>query len=256
MEHLTLAVKAVATDAGVFEAIISTEAIDRENDVVVPGAMVSALKAWTLTGKMVPLHWNHSSEPEDIVGHVDPATVKAVGGEVHASGWVDQSTDRGRHVWRLAKGAAIGFSFGYLVPEGGSFKRADGVREIHQLDVFEISIVPAPMNADTRVLSTKAVEDGDDSDHTPTHEELERELIRMGIITERANADQYRRADPVLTGHGPNGNAEAKGIDPRIADEVRAINAAFDSATKALDADRKSLPAKSTGPIKVASFEC
>jgi hypothetical protein len=55
-----------------------------------------------------------------------------------------------------------------------------------------------------------------------------------------------------------------KAIDPRLADEVRAINAAF---TKALEAYRKSLPikpepdtkappAKGDGPIKVATFEC
>ena len=65
---------------------------------------------------MIPLHWNHSSEPEDIVGHVNPATVEAVDGEVVASGWVDQSTDRGAHVWRLAKAQTLGFSFGYLIP--------------------------------------------------------------------------------------------------------------------------------------------
>ena len=45
-------------------------------------------------------------------------------------------------------------------------------------------------------------------------------------------------------------------VDPRIADEVQAINAAFDNATEALDADRKSLPVKSTDPVKVETFEC
>ena len=79
-----------------FEAVISTESVDRENDVVLPEAMVEALKASDVTGKMIPLHWNHSSDPEDIIGHVNPATVEAVDGEVVASGWVDQSTDRGR----------------------------------------------------------------------------------------------------------------------------------------------------------------
>jgi hypothetical protein len=38
------------------------------------------------------------------------------------------------------KSGAIGFSFGYLVPEGGDYKRADGGRTITQLDVFEITV--------------------------------------------------------------------------------------------------------------------
>ena len=40
-------------------------------------------------------------------------------------------------------------------------KRADGVREIRELDVFEVSATPTPMNGDTRVLSTKALHDLD-----------------------------------------------------------------------------------------------
>jgi hypothetical protein len=102
MEHLLL--KAVATrttDQGEFEAVISTSAIDREKDVVEPDAM-RALQAWTVTNKKVPLHWNHRSEPEDIVGHVD------------------LDTERGRQAWRLMKAGSVGFSFGYLVPEGGA----------------------------------------------------------------------------------------------------------------------------------------
>ena len=46
--------------------------------------MVDALRSWTFTGRMVPLAWNHSSDPEDIVGHINPASVKEVEGEVVA----------------------------------------------------------------------------------------------------------------------------------------------------------------------------
>ena len=163
MERLLLkAVATPTTDQGVFEAVISTSAIDRELDVVEPAAMVSALRAWTVTKKNVPLHWNHSSEPEDIVGHVDPASVKAVGDQVHAAGYVDLDTERGRHVWRLMKAGSVGFSFGYLLPEGGAKARPGGGKHIVQLDVFEITVCPAPMNAETRVLATKALDELDE----------------------------------------------------------------------------------------------
>jgi hypothetical protein len=57
--------------------VISTATVDRENEVVEPSAMVDALRAWTFTGKVIPLHWNHSSEPEDIIGNIQPPSVKA-----------------------------------------------------------------------------------------------------------------------------------------------------------------------------------
>lgn len=98
MKHLKLkAVATATTDLGVFEAVISTEAVDREGDVVVASAMVKALRAWMTTGKLVPLAWNHSTLAEDQVGHIDPATVAEVNSEVVAGGKVDLDTERGRH---------------------------------------------------------------------------------------------------------------------------------------------------------------
>ena len=109
MEHATFkAVTTTTTDLGQFEAVISTSAIDREGDIVEPAAMVDALQAWN---RPIPLDWNHSTDPEDIVGHVNPESVKAVGDEVMADGEVDLDTERGRHVWRLMKRRSIGFSF-------------------------------------------------------------------------------------------------------------------------------------------------
>lgn len=53
------------------------------------------------------------------------------------------------------KSGTLGFSFGYMVID--AVKRSDGKREIRALDVFEVSATTVPMNAGTRVLSTKAI---------------------------------------------------------------------------------------------------
>lgn len=82
-----------------------------------------------------------------------------------AAGHVDLDTDRGLHVWRLMKAGSVGFSFGYLVLEGGAKSRPGGGRRIVQLDVFEITVTAGPMNAETRVLATKAL---DEYDHVRT----------------------------------------------------------------------------------------
>jgi uncharacterized protein len=57
-----------------------------------------------------------------------------------------------REVWRLVKGNAVGLSFGYLVKRD---RRSGGVRELLDLDLFEVSLTPAPVNPNARVLSTK-----------------------------------------------------------------------------------------------------
>lgn len=162
-QHEEILLKAVVTttDQGLFEAVISTEAVDREKDVVAADAMVKALSKWN---RPIPLAWNHSTNAEDIFGTIDPASVKNVNGEVVAAGQVDFESDVGREAWRSFKSRSIGFSFGYLIPEGGSTKRQGGGRHITELDVFEVTATPTPMNNGTRVLGTKNTEPATEAD--------------------------------------------------------------------------------------------
>jgi hypothetical protein len=48
-------------------------------------------------------------------------------------------------------------SFGYMVTD--SFKRPDGIEELREIDLFEVSLTPAPANPDTRILSFKSTDD-------------------------------------------------------------------------------------------------
>jgi HK97 family phage prohead protease len=155
MEHLLLkAATTATTDQGTFEAVISTPTIDREKDIVEPSAMVNALTKWAGLGKLVPLAWAHTDE---VVGNVDPSTVRVLNGEVVVKGQVDMSTPRGEETWRLVKSGTLSFSFGFLIPDGGATKRTGGGLQIKEIDVFEISVVPvAPANNDTRVIGWKS----------------------------------------------------------------------------------------------------
>jgi HK97 family phage prohead protease len=162
MEHLLLkAATTATTDQGTFEAVISTPTIDREKDIVEPSAMVNALTKWAGLGKLVPLAWAHTDE---IVGNVDPATVRVLNGEVVVKGQVDMSTPRGEETWRLVKSGTLSFSFGFLIPDGGATKRTGGGLQIKEIDVFEISVVPvAPANNDTRVIGWKSLEEAQEA---------------------------------------------------------------------------------------------
>ena len=190
--HATFKAVATHTDQGLFTAVISSEAADRERDVVLASAMAEALRAWESTHKAIPLAWNHSSAAEDIVGHIDPSSVEELDGEVVASGWVDQDTPRGAETWRLMKSGTLGFSFGYLVTR--STGRGEGTRVIEALDVFELSATATPMNNRTRVLSTKST-----ASRVPTDAELRAQAKRLGIempLSDRETEAQVRRARP------------------------------------------------------------
>lgn len=173
MEHLTLKAATTAKEQGIFTAVISAASVDREKDVVEPAGMVAALQKWVPTGKQIPLAWNHSTKADQIIGSINPASAAQVGDEVVVAGKIDMDTEVGAHAWRLVKAGVVGFSFGYLVPDGGSTKRKGGGRHITALDVFEITATPTPMNNDTRVLDFKA-DTGDDNgtDAPPTADQV------------------------------------------------------------------------------------
>jgi len=59
-----------------------------------------------------------------------------------------------REAWRSMKNGALSLSFGFMTNR--SHKRSDGVKELLDVDMFEISVVPHPANMDTRILSMKA----------------------------------------------------------------------------------------------------
>jgi hypothetical protein len=76
MEHLTVKAVATATDLGWFTAIAAVFGnVDRDGDRIVKGAFAQSIEAWQRTGRTVPLHWNHSPDPDDIVGHVVPGSM-------------------------------------------------------------------------------------------------------------------------------------------------------------------------------------
>jgi len=158
LEHKTYAASTTSTDQGLFTALVSTPEVDREHDVVARGAFATTIANWRGSGKMLPLAWNHGADPEDLVGYIDPAQMHEGKDGLTVGGKVDLDTDRGQQVWRLLKSGSLGFSFCFMATRERN--RADGIREIAEVDVFEISATPTPMNAGTRVLSTKAATAG------------------------------------------------------------------------------------------------
>lgn len=156
MKHLTLQAKATVTDQGEFVAIAAAYSVDRVNDRIVPGAFKGTIDRWRGSGKQVPLHWNHQGEPEDIIGTIDPSSMEETDEGLQVAGKIDlDGSAKGREAWRSIKAGAMSLSFGYMVLK--ERKATDGVNDLHEIDLFEVSVVPSPANADTRFLELKSV---------------------------------------------------------------------------------------------------
>lgn len=154
MQHLTIKAAATTTSKGVFSALAATYSVDRMNERIIPGAFEKTIDKWQASGKQMPLHWDHSGAAADIIGFADPTSMREMEEGFYTEGKVDiKTSDVAREAWRSMKNNAVSLSFGYLAK---TRKGKDGVTEIYEIDLFEISIVPAPANADTRILSLKS----------------------------------------------------------------------------------------------------
>jgi len=160
MEHrktTVLEAKATTTtDQGEFTAIAAAYTVDRVKDQIVYGAFQDTIAAWKASGKQIPLHWNHMGDASNIIGSINPQTMteqKDVG--LYVEGKLDlEDSATAKEAWRSMKAGRMSLSFGYVVTKARM--RKDDVQELEALDLFEISIVPNPANADTRVLSLKS----------------------------------------------------------------------------------------------------
>jgi HK97 family phage prohead protease len=252
MEHLLLKAATTATDEGVFEAVISTPTLDRDKDIVEPQAMVNALQKWATLGKLVPLAWAHT---EEIVGSVDPSSVRVENGEVIVKGQIDQSTDRGGETWRLVKSGTLSFSFGYLIPKGGASKQPGGRFRIKELDVFEISVVPVgPANNDTRVLSFKdaqVLRGEAEKAAAPEPAALRKESERIERDLAESQIPELPPAPATPAAEEPDVLKELQEVKARLATAETALETLSKKAEE-MDKDRK---APSMDPLRKRSEE-
>ena len=161
-EHLTLkAVTERITDKGLFTALVSVNTPDRERDTVERGAFAATIERWKQSGKQMPLAIDHSTAPEDVVGTIDPAEMEETDAGLVVGGKVDLESPRGPAAWKAIKSGAFGFSIGFLIQDSRSRGEGKG-RVLTALDLFEISLTATPMVFESRVLTTKSMDEEQD----------------------------------------------------------------------------------------------
>lgn len=115
---------------------------DSGGDTILPGAFRASLDRRISEGLRLPLLWQH--RPDQQIGWIDVAGEDERGLRVVASiTATDSAAARA-----LKDGAVDGLSFGYRVRQGRALA---GGRELHDLDISEVSLVTRPMQPLARV---------------------------------------------------------------------------------------------------------
>jgi HK97 family phage prohead protease len=124
--------------------------VDLGNDVIVRGAFAKGIAS----AKSLPaMCWQHDmSSPIGVWKEISEDD-----NGLRVKGQLCLDTQAGKEAYALLKmGALKGLSIGYGVDKGGSSYRKDGVRELKELSLHEVSLVTVPMNPQANITAVKA----------------------------------------------------------------------------------------------------
>jgi len=140
MTMLLLEAKAAPVRFAGYAAIFRKR--DNGGDTILPGAFRTNLDRQISEGLRLPLLWQH--RPDHQIGWIDVVGEDRRGLRVIASITEPDSVA----ARALKNGAVDGLSFGYRVRQG---RALPGGRELHDLDITEVSLVTRPMQPLARV---------------------------------------------------------------------------------------------------------
>ncbi len=121
--------------------------VDGGNDIVMPGAFTKSMKT-----RSPAMLWQHKSD--QVIGVWDEVRETPEG--LFVKGRLLETT-QGNDAYILAKAGALkGMSIGYGTKEAASIDRKTGVRQLKELDLWEVSLVTFPMNELAAITRVKA----------------------------------------------------------------------------------------------------
>lgn len=151
-------------EEGQFLAYASTfiRTPDSYGDVVKKGAFKATISEWKASGNTLPVLFGHNmQDPDYNLGGVIEAREDERG--LLVKGQLDLENPKAVQVYRLLKGRRLSqLSFAFDIREDGivTLENDVKVRELRDLKLYEVSLVPIGANQDTEVLAVKAVADG------------------------------------------------------------------------------------------------
>lgn len=152
--------------------------IDSQKDIILPGAFKKTLKE---SGGKVPILWQHN--PDEPIGLPIKMEEDEKGLFVHGKLSMTQLGKDALILLRdkIVKGLSIGFS---VVKD--TFDKDKGIRQLHEVKLWEFSLVTWPANARARVLRVKNIGEID----------IESILERLALLEGKQEPQKKQDVDP------------------------------------------------------------
>ena len=147
-------------DTGVFSGYGSVFGnVDAGHDMVIAGAFEKSLTTHKQRETLPGMFYGHSSKNE--CGEWLEMSEDSYGLKVKGKLWIDgphpdHDALKAYRGMKKSKGK-MGLSIGYDIPEGGAeFVRAENYWRLKEIELWEVSVVPFPMNDLARVETVKS----------------------------------------------------------------------------------------------------
>jgi HK97 family phage prohead protease len=238
MKYLPMTLKAVDTaeaDTGEFEAILSTSAEDRDNEVIATGAFDPLPES-------IPIYYQHDWQQKALpIGRGTPFYDE--NGALRIKGYYG-SDERSQAVRKaVGEGLVDSMSAGYLPLQK---KRSQGKAMVTKADLFEGSMTAIPVNKTALVTASKALREA--SWYTADElRELEGISLKAGARNSTADNSRLQQIHDLAVENGAScegmkslADAEVKAEpDAEATSEAEPTDSTSDAdrATKALDTD-------------------
>lgn len=143
-------------DFFMFEGYASTFGnVDLGDDVVMPGAFKDTIKELQDKGGNLPVLWQHNhDQPLGIFTEMKEDDKGLFVKGVMPKG---DSLVSGRVIPQMKVGSINQMSIGYSCWGEGAFSVVDGIRQLHKVLLWEVSLVTVPMNPEAVITGMKAV---------------------------------------------------------------------------------------------------
>lgn len=184
------------SNIGIVKGLASTFGnVDRGNDRIMKGAFGKSIDRYKGNSRPIKMFYQHNSH--DIIGGFPSSEIKETDKGLEVTGHINLDVQKGREAYALAKqGVLTDFSIGYTV--GDYAIKEDGIRDLKEIELWEISLVGEPMNQLARVTDVKRATSFQDLPLAPRETEWDStgavERIREFTDSQEEPNEQYRRA--------------------------------------------------------------
>jgi len=133
--------------------------VDRGDDVVKRGAFSKCLDNLRRSGDKLLMCWQHNHS--DVIGGFDPSKMYEDEKGLWVEGEINTKTSKGADVYELAKQGVINrMSIGFSIVDQDFSNESDNnrtIRNIKEVNLWEISMVGIPMNDKARIEDVKGL---------------------------------------------------------------------------------------------------